>query len=213
MKVVEIPVSELRPAPWNPNVMDRAMAARLNASIDRFGFVENLVVRPIGNGAYGAYEVLSGNQRLNAVRDLQFTEAPCVIVDLDDADAMLLAQALNQIEGEDDQGRRAELIRTVLASLSQDEVIAILPETVESLHTLTSLGQDDLAASLHAWQKAQAARLEHMTFQLTEIQRLDVEEALGSLPTINASETGNPNTRGNALHELCRRYLEGQGDE
>lgn len=205
MKVIELPVSALRPAPWNPNAMDPAMAARLKTSIARFGLVENLVVRP---KADGTFEVLSGNQRLTAVKNLRFTEAPCVVADLADADAMLLAQALNQIEGEDDQGRRAELMRRVLTSLSEDEVIAVLPESVESLRSLTSLGQDDLAASLNAWQKAQAARLEHLTFQLTEIQRRDVEKALGSVPTVDASETGNPNARGNVLHELCRQYLE-----
>lgn len=205
MKVIEVPVSDLNAAPWNPNVMDPAMATRLRESITRFGLVENLIVRPMPDRTY---EVLSGNQRLQVIKELDFNKAPCVVVELDDAEAMLMAQALNQIEGEDDPGLRAELMRSVLSSLSEEEVIAVLPETVESLRSLASLGQDDLAASLTAWQKAQSAHLQHLTFQLTEVQREVVEDALGSVPTDDIEASGNPNTRGNALHELCKRYLE-----
>ena len=112
MNVVDLPLGKLIPAPWNPNSMGAAMLDRLTASIGGYGLLIPLVVRPIRNGS--RFEVLSGNQRLNVVAGLGFETVPCIIVDLDDARARLLAQALNHLHGEDDLGLRAELLRTVL---------------------------------------------------------------------------------------------------
>ena len=210
MKVIEIPVSELREAPWNPNVMDPGMTEHLRESISQFGLVENLVVRPMKDGTY---QVLSGNQRFKAIKDLGYEKAPCVVVELDDARAMLLAQALNQIQGEDDPGLRAELMRNVLSELTEEEVLIVLPETVESLSELASFGQGDMAAGLVAWNKLQSARLQHLTFQLTKIQKVVVERALAQVPEASSLDTGNSNSRGNALHELCARFLEETNDE
>ncbi len=210
MKVIEIPVAELREAPWNPNAMDPHMAYRLTASITRFGLVENLVVRSMPDGTK---QVLSGNQRLQVIKDLEYEKAPCVIVELDDANAMLMAQALNQIQGEDDPGLRAELMRSVLTSLSEEDVLAILPESTDSLQELCSIGQGDMAIGLTAWNKAQSARLQHMTFQLTKSQRKVVEQALGRVPENSFTDTGNPNKRGLALFELCKTFLKEGNDE
>ena len=49
MDVVDLPVVRLREVPWNPNVTDDRMLARLRESITRFGLIENLVVRGIGH--------------------------------------------------------------------------------------------------------------------------------------------------------------------
>ena len=65
------------------------------------------MVRPIGNERY---EVLAGNQRLRVLRELDVDSVHCVVVDLDDADARLLAQALNRIHGDDDLELRAARI-------------------------------------------------------------------------------------------------------
>ncbi len=81
------------------------------------------------------------------------TPAPCVVVSADDAEARLLAQALNHIAGTEDIGLRAETLRRILESLSQDEVLALLPETAESLEQLTSMGEEDLSEHLRAWNR------------------------------------------------------------
>ena len=216
MKLTELPVTRLTEASWNPNHMDPAMLSRLRESISRFGMVGNLVVRLLPDGLY---EVLSGNQRLQVLAELGYTHVPCVVVDLDDAEARLLAQALNRIEGEDDLGMKAELVRHVLESLSQGEVLSLLPETAESLQALTGLGQTDMAEHLRVWQQAQAARLRHLTFQFSGDQLELVEEALSKILRLSgesavASSTGDrssPNRRGTALAGICRHYLENMG--
>jgi ParB family chromosome partitioning protein len=206
VKVTELPLEQLKEAPWNPNQMDQAMLSRLRESLTRYGLVQNLVARPLSNGSY---EVLSGNQRLQVLRELQRSPVPCVVVDLDDAHARLLSQALNRIQGEDDLGLRAEMWKEILDQIPGAEVVKLLPETTQGLAALASLGQQDLAGYLQNWQQAQVARLKHLTFQSTPAQLQVIEEALARvMPQAGKTPRDNPNPRGNALYLLCKSYLE-----
>lgn len=58
MEVSDIPIRQLVEATWNPNHMDNDMVSRLKVSLDRYGLIENLVVRALDEGVY---EVISGN--------------------------------------------------------------------------------------------------------------------------------------------------------
>ncbi|MCX6000754.1 MAG: ParB N-terminal domain-containing protein [Chloroflexi bacterium] len=206
MNVTDILIDKLRQAQWNPNVMDESMMQKLKASIRKYGLVENLVVRP---SERDTFEVLSGNQRLKVLQELGIDAAACVIVNLDDAHARLLAQGLNRIEGEDDLGLRAELVRKVLAELPETEVTAILPETTDTLKALASMGRESMAAHLQNWQQAQTARLKHLQFQLTPQQLEVVEEAISLvLPMAKENRGDSPNSRGTALYLLSKSYLE-----
>lgn len=114
MEVVDLPLGRLRSASWNPNSMTPPMRARLAESISRYGAVEPLVVRRVDDGYY---EVLSGNQRLGVYAEMGTRTAPCVVLDIDDVPAMLLAQVLNRTRGEDDLGLKAELLRRVIETV------------------------------------------------------------------------------------------------
>ena len=206
MKTIDITLTELRPAPWNPNQMDERMMERLRESISRYGLVEPLVVRKINSEQY---EVLSGNQRLKVLDEMGFEMVPCVIIAIDDIRAMLLAQALNGLRGEDDLALKGALLKEIMSSVSEDDVLSLLPETTESLKSLSLISDMDLAEHLKAWEEAQVARLRHMQLQFTNKQLEIVEEAI-SLMVHEAKEDGfdNPNTRGNAVFLLCKFYLE-----
>lgn len=66
MKIIELPIASLVEAEWNPNGIEENDRKKLSTSIKRFGMVQNLVARQIGNGKY---EVLSGNQRLKVLAE------------------------------------------------------------------------------------------------------------------------------------------------
>ena len=196
MNVVEIPLDRLCAAGWSPNTMGATELAKLKTSVTIFDIVENMVVRPVDENS-SAYEVLAGNQRLDIYREMGLEAAPCVVVNLNDANARLLAQTLNRLHGEDDLGLKAELVRTILAELPEAEVLKILPETPDSLHDLADLGEQDLAEQLRAWQQAQAARLKHLQFQLTESQLEIIEEALSRvLPLARQNMGDKPERQG-----------------
>jgi len=206
MQVVDVPIGSITPAGWNPNQMSDVIADKLRGSIRRFGLVVPLVVREL---APGRYETIGGAQRLGIAQDLGFSKMPCVVVEADDMEARLLGQCLNRIAGDDDLGLKAELIRELLGSMPQEEVLKLLPETVESLNALASLGQEDMASHLIAWQEAQHARLKHMQFQLTSVQLEVVDEALARvMPEARSTGGDNPNVRGTALYLLCKRILD-----
>ena len=208
MKVIDLPMTSIRPADWNPNRMDEAMRSRMRASVERFGMVAPLVVRAIGAGMY---EIIGGEQRFIALSETKAVSASCVVVTADDAEARLLAQALNHIAGTEDIGLRAETLRSILESVPQAEILSLLPETAESLEQLVSIGEEDLSEHLRAWNQAQSARLKHMTFQLTAEQLAVVTRALDHSmvhATAAMEEVSNPNQRGNALYHLSSAYLE-----
>ena len=96
MKITNIPVDLLRQPQWNPNQMDGDNLTKLGRSIDRYGLVQNLVVRHMEDGTY---EMLAGNQRLQVLSRSGINEVPCVVVELGDGEARLLFQALNRVHG------------------------------------------------------------------------------------------------------------------
>ncbi|MBM3943366.1 MAG: chromosome partitioning protein ParB [SAR202 cluster bacterium] len=206
MDVIDLPLNQLKEAPWNANVMDDAMLEKLRESISRYGLVQPLVVRPLGDDQF---EVLGGNQRLKVLLELGHASVSCVVVELEDAPARLLSQALNRIAGEDNPGLRAALIADVLESLGKEDVLSLLPETDASLEDLLALaGEDTLAAQLQGWQQAQGARLKHLSVQLTPPQLEVVETALARfLPQAKTMKGENPNLRGNSLYLLCQEFL------
>jgi DNA modification methylase len=151
MDVQQIPLASLVEAPWNPNRMPPALLARLRRSVVEFGVVENLVARPHPEQA-GVFEVVSGNQRLRLYRELGFEVAPVVVVELDDAQARLLAQVLNRVRGSDDREAYAVLLEEVLQRFTPVEVARLLPETEATLErVLRDYGSERVEPAL-AWE-------------------------------------------------------------
>ena len=204
MEVIDLSIELLKEAAWNVNEIGEAMMQRLRSSVQKYGLVQNLVVRQVAEG----YEVLSGNQRLRLLHELQVRMVPCVVVRIDDGHARLLAQALNHIHGEDDLGLRAELLREVMQIIPEEEVLSILPETLVSLKGMASLGKETLASYLQNWERARAVRLRNLIFKLTEEQLQSVETAVERvLPAARRQRGISPNTRGTALYLICKSFL------
>ena len=205
MEIIEIPIEALKEAPWNVNQVNSAMMQRLRVSIGKHGLVQNLVVRKMADD----YEVLSGNHRLRLSRELLRKTVPCVVVEVDDAHARLLAQALNHIHGDDDLGLRAELIREVLQVLPEEEVLAVLPDTMDGLKGMANLGPEIMAGYLQNWEKARAVRLRNLLFKLTQKQLQSVEKAVDQmLPEARRQQGVNPNARGTALYLICKSFMD-----
>lgn len=204
-QILSLPLDRLREASWNANQMDLPLLAKLKRSVQRFGLVGALVVRPVADDCY---EVLSGNQRLQVLRDLGWESVPCVVLAVDDAEARLLAQTLNRLHGSDDLGLKAELLQSVLQDMSQAEVLSLLPETAASLQALGSLSQEDLVTHVRNWQKAQESKLSSFSVHLTPEQFSVVAAAVNHFLS-RAAETphGSPNRRGTALYLLCQQFL------
>jgi DNA modification methylase len=146
-QTVEVSIERLVEAAWNPNRVPARLLAKLRRSIEEFGIVENLVVRPYPDGS-GRLEVLSGNHRLRVYRELGLCTVPVVVVELADAEARLLAQTLNRTRGTDDPKAYAELLERVLQDYKPAAVSEYLLESEATIDRhLRQYGQDNQEAA------------------------------------------------------------------
>ncbi len=201
-------MSRLRPALWNPNVMSPDRLAKLHRSVAEFGVVENLVVRP----QVDSYEVISGNQRLAVYLELGLSTAPCVVVELSDAQARLLAQVLNRTRGDDDIGLKAALLRELRQQLDLDELAGYLPEDQGQLESVASVGTTSLEEAFTRWTEREADPLHTLTFVLQnehlEIVSQALEKAQGQ---VKGQASTTRSLRSAALVHLCGQFIAEEG--
>lgn len=91
--IKEIPIGDLKSAPYNPRTIDDEALAALASSMDHFGLVLPLV----WNKRTG--HVVGGNQRLAILRQTKRKTLPCSVVDLTLAREKILNLRLNNMAG------------------------------------------------------------------------------------------------------------------
>jgi hypothetical protein len=126
-EAMNLPVSRLYPNPWNPNVMDADMLARERASIEEFGFVDQIIVRTHPERP-GVYEIIDGEHRWLVANELGMEEVPCWnLGEIDDNMAMQLTLVLREIHGTHDPARVQEILKLLVNSTSIDKLRKTIP--------------------------------------------------------------------------------------
>lgn len=124
----------------NPQYLSPKQLDGLKISIERDGFLAPVLVRPIPDS--DDFEVLSGNHRVMAARELGMAEVPALVVHVDDQQAGRIAVNLNTIHGDP----TVELLAPFLAELD-DSVLATVHLEDEMLAELKRF-DETLAATL-----------------------------------------------------------------
>src|SRR5437762_3610065 len=164
---VWLPIGEL--VPWDRNPRKNAAAvAKVAESIERFGFGVPLLARAEGK------QIIAGHTRLLAAKKLGLTHVPVRLLDLDPADARLLALADNRL------GEVAEWDEEALA-----RVLADLRAEGADL-TATGFPEDDIDRLLAELNAANLADV--------------VEPPLPEVPKVGRSKRGEVYALG--LHRL-----------
>jgi ParB/RepB/Spo0J family partition protein len=91
-RIVKLPAEKIIAGNNDRKTFDEVELATLAASIDKHGLSQPVTVRP---RADGMYEIVAGERRTRAMRDvLKWSEIPCVVRELDDesAAAVMLAE-------------------------------------------------------------------------------------------------------------------------
>lgn len=84
-----IPISLIDPSPKQPRrYFDSDKMSQLVASVEKKGILEPLVLRP---KAKGRYELVAGERRLRAAKEVGLEKVPCTIHDLTDEEAAEIA--------------------------------------------------------------------------------------------------------------------------
>jgi ParB-like chromosome segregation protein Spo0J len=204
LTVAEVPVDKLTPNPWNPNRMSNETRTKLKVYIQREGFVEPLVVRPMGED----YQILGGFHRWQIARELDYSTVPCVVVDLDDRRAKILSINLNEMKGQSLPNLLGALIHDLSRDLTLGDLETQLPYTMDELQdSLELLKIPDGLDSFLEQEAAKQARERPtiLTFVVDNgnlvdkaIEAVEIRSGIG--------------TRGKALVELARSYLDMEND-
>lgn len=139
MQVEIRPVKDIRVAKYNPRKISQQQMDSLKASIERFGFVDPVIV----NDRTGV--LVGGHQRIKAAKELGLKQVPVVAVNLDEAEEKALNVALNKISGEWDLDLLKGVLDDVqaggldlsLTGFTDDEWLAITGDTTTDLVGLT----------------------------------------------------------------------------
>ncbi|QDP63900.1 MAG: putative ParB [Prokaryotic dsDNA virus sp.] len=100
----------LQAADYNPRQITAAQYDALKFSLEKFGFVQPVVI----NNRTG--RVVGGHQRIKAAIDIGITSVPTVTLDLDNHDEKALNLALNRVGGDWDD----RLLTKMLADLGSE---------------------------------------------------------------------------------------------
>lgn len=104
-----VPITELKPAVYNPRKIHPAKYKALKKSIEQNGVLDPIIVnKRTGN------TVVGGHQRLRAVTELGLEDIPVNFIDVDEAQEKVLNLGLNNITGENDKDKVAKLMVDLL---------------------------------------------------------------------------------------------------
>lgn len=128
VKLEWLQISKILTLKRNPQYLTPKQMESLKASVQRDGFVCPILVRPLKSGKF---EVISGNHRFMAAKEIGMDKVPCVVSNMPEKAMKRLAVNLNTIHG----NPNAELLAPFLADLDQDTLaeIHIDPADLEEL--------------------------------------------------------------------------------
>jgi hypothetical protein len=139
--VVEIGL--LRPNPWNSNHVSPDNEEKLQESIRQFGLFKPIVVRD----KLDYYEILGGQHRWEAAKEVGLTEVPIFVVEADDNMAKRITLADNARYGADDSIELAKLMEEIGTS---EDLQGFLPYTdadVNAIFSHVNIALDELDLS------------------------------------------------------------------
>lgn len=124
-KFVEIEVSKIRKAPWNYKEEDPVLQRQLVENIRKNDQLENIIVRQMGSDLY---EVVNGNHRLDAFKELKMNKVMCCDVgEISEEHAALIAIETNETKFKSDAVKMAQLLERIKSKFSIDQIAKTLP--------------------------------------------------------------------------------------
>lgn len=143
IEITDIPVEELRPNPWNSNVVSPENEAKIDEAIQRLGVFKPIIARRIEGK--GGLEILGGEHRWEAAKRLGMPTVPTVDLGvIDDKRAKEISLADNARYGVDDMTALAEILQSIG---STEEIGHFLPYSeldVAAIFASSDIALDEL---------------------------------------------------------------------
>jgi hypothetical protein len=215
MEVRTIPLSSVRENRWNPNRMKPAFFESLKANIEREGYVQPIIVRPLKIRQRAGevcserfsllhtesrYEIIDGAHRFRALKELGHKEAQCIILNLTEKQAKTLTLTMNRLRGTFDYSELAELLKDL--EIEQKDIEKYLAYTAQEQEEIFSLLSQPQIADTEKIPREGDILVE---FLLTLSEEKIVEHAV---KVESRSASGAPGkSRGQSLASICEKYL------
>lgn len=172
------------------------------ASIEKFGFVDPVTVRHLGEDLY---EIIDGEHRWRAAQELGLAEIPVFDVGpIDDAKAKQLTIVLNETRGQSDEQKLGDLLKDLLSSETTASLMETLPFSQEKFDELTRKPDFDWGSFEHKVdpQDKQAQWVER-------IYRLPLDAAEVLDRALKTAKEGEDMTDAQALELIAADFLGG----
>lgn len=109
-KQLTVDIEKVVPNKWNPNSQNEKIFAKEILSIKTHGFVQPILVREIAD----VYEIIDGEHRWRACKEAGYTEIKVESMGyISDEQAKILTINLNNLRGQDDPLKRAEILKSI----------------------------------------------------------------------------------------------------
>lgn len=139
-RFIELPTAKLSEAPWNYKFDNPELTSKLKANLARNGQIENIIVREVDDG----YEVVNGNHRLMALRELGVETVVCYNLGAASlAAAQRVAIETNETKFATDNVKLAEIVRELETDFSLVELSETMPFSEEELRDMNRLLEFD----------------------------------------------------------------------
>jgi len=142
-EIKSVPINEIRKNSFNPNVMEPELMAQLNEKIKEEGILQPILLRHIEPKGKIKYEVIDGEHRYLAAKNIGYEEIPAIVLDKKLPEAMISSINMNKLRGEFDTLRLAEVIHILHKTYSIEELEEKLGYTSEQFKGLENLLQYD----------------------------------------------------------------------
>ncbi|MFH1421194.1 MAG: ParB/RepB/Spo0J family partition protein [Planctomycetota bacterium] len=199
MEVKRISLSSIRENKWNPNKMKPALFESLKLNIQKSGYLQPIIVRPVKSKKRNdeKYEIIDGAHRFRAINELGYSDAECLVLNLTTEESKLLTVTMNRLRGEFDYTGLAEVLKSL--SISDSDIEKYLAFTVKE--------QKEILSLLEAPVINESAGIGEGSNILVEFLLTLDEEKIVERAVVEESKKSNK-TRGAALAHICRKYLE-----
>lgn len=201
-----MPTIRVTPNAHNPNKMTAFMYQKAVESLREFGFISPVIVRSMG----GLFEIIDGEHRWRAAKDLGLEEIPVVIVDgLSDPEAKKLTVVLNELKGQFDPGKLSDLLEELMDNSSVEDVLKGMPFTTDVLKGFVGLDKIPLPDPVKVERQKRAERWVERTFRMPAAVGDVLTEALARAREAYDDNDGRPVEDWQALEVVCAEYLAG----
>lgn len=197
-QALTVAIDKLRPNAWNPNFQDEATFRKELASIRRFGFVDPIIVRLDG----AMYEIIDGEHRWKAARELGYTEVPVFdIGPISEHEAKQLTVVLNELRGKPQEQKMSELLRGLLSNSTLDELVEVMPYTKQEFGKIAKLPDFD-------WENFNQQTRHEGAKWVERIFRLPTEAAETLARALSQAKEDNPDmTDAQALEAIAAAFI------